>query len=106
MHGESSSPAANRYAVSPAIATQADPSSRGSLPYAGFWKRAVAYVIDYFIVMFLAGICMAAVAGGSHGKPSPATPLLAWLAVSFYYVVFESSSMQATPGKRAMDLKV
>src|SRR3569833_269233 len=33
MHGESSSPAANRYAVSPAIATQADPSSRGSLPY-------------------------------------------------------------------------
>ena len=106
MHGESSSPTANRYAVSPAIATQADYSSRGPLPYAGFWKRAVAYIIDYFIVMFLVGICITVVAGGSHGKPSPLTPLLAWIAVGFYYVIFESSSMQATPGKRAMDLKV
>jgi uncharacterized RDD family membrane protein YckC/Tfp pilus assembly major pilin PilA len=107
MHGESSSPRAdNRYAVSPAIATQADHSSSGPLPYAGFWKRTVAYVIDYFLVMFLIGASMAVVAGASHGKPSPLTPLFAWLAVGLYYVFFESSSMQATLGKRAMDLKV
>jgi uncharacterized RDD family membrane protein YckC/Tfp pilus assembly major pilin PilA len=106
MHGESSSPTANRYAVSPAIATQADYSSRGSLPYAGFWKRAVAYVIDYFIAMILVGIATAVIAVGSHGKPNPLLPLLAWIAVGFYYVIFESSSLQATPGKLAMDLKV
>lgn len=107
MHGESSSPRAdNRYAVSPAIATQADHSSSGPLPYAGFWKRAVAYVIDYIIAMFLVGISIAVVSGASHGKPSPLTPYFAWIAVGLYYVFFESSSMQATPGKRAMDLKV
>jgi uncharacterized RDD family membrane protein YckC/Tfp pilus assembly major pilin PilA len=107
MHGESSSASAdNRYAVSPAIATQADYSGSGALPYAGFWKRAVAYVIDYFIAMFLVGVSIAVVAGTNHGKTSPLTSLLAWLAVSLYYVLFESSSMQATPGKRAMDLKV
>jgi uncharacterized RDD family membrane protein YckC/Tfp pilus assembly major pilin PilA len=107
MHGESpASPTGNRYAVSPAIASQSDSSASGPLPYAGFWKRAVAYVIDYFIALFLVGVSLAVIAGASHGKPIPLAPLFAWLAIGLYYVFFESSPMQATPGKRAMDLKV
>jgi uncharacterized RDD family membrane protein YckC/Tfp pilus assembly major pilin PilA len=109
MHGESSTssprPTDNRYAVSPATATQADRGGHrpdGTMPYAGFWKRAVAYVIDYIIVGVLVQIISLALPKG-HGVGSTlAVALLGCL----YYPLQESSSAQATLGKRALGLKV
>ncbi len=106
MHGESSSPSANRYAVSPAIATQADYSGSGSLPYAGFWRRAGAYVIDYMLVAVVFSIFSRAFAGPSHPQTSGLTSLCLLIAGCLYYVLLESSSMQATLGKRAVGIKV
>ena len=102
MHGESpASPNDNRYAVSPATATQADVRSGGPVPYAGFWKRAGAYVIDYIIVMVLIEI-----AGRVLVPKAGLSMLVLAVAGCLYYVLMESSSLQATLGKRALDLKV
>lgn len=107
MHGESSSPRANnRYAVSPAIATQADYSGSGSIPYAGFWRRAGAYVIDYILVAFVFSIFSRAFAGPNHPQTSGLISLCLLIAGCLYYVLLESSSMQATLGKRAVGIKV
>jgi len=111
MHGESSTRSTdNPYAVSAAAATQAEYRSVGSIPYAGFWRRAFAYLIDYIIVMILVRVViMAGAAALPHsGGPGPAGLLLlvAVVASVLYYAMLESSSMQATLGKKALDLKV
>ena len=107
MHGERSSASAhNRYAVSPAIATQADHSSGGPLPYAGFWRRAGAYVIDYLLVAFVFTIFGRAFTGPSHPTTGGLASLALLIAGCLYYVLLESSSMQATLGKRAVGIKV
>jgi uncharacterized RDD family membrane protein YckC/Tfp pilus assembly major pilin PilA len=107
MHGERSSASAhNRYAVSPAIATQADHSSGGPLPYAGFWRRAGAYVIDYVLVAVVFTIFGKAFTGPSHPSTSGLASLALLIGGCLYYVLLESSSMQATLGKRAVGIKV
>jgi uncharacterized RDD family membrane protein YckC/Tfp pilus assembly major pilin PilA len=107
MHGERSSASAhNRYAVSPAIATQADHSSGGPLPYAGFWRRAGAYVIDYVLVAVVFTVFGKAFTGPSHPSTSGLASLALLIAGCLYYVLLESSSMQATLGKRAVGIKV
>lgn len=110
MHGESAPrPNDNRYAVSPATATQAEYRTDGSIPYAGFWKRAGAYVIDYIIVGILVRVVVMALFG-ARGAPGAGYAGFALLAAAvcgvLYYAVLESSSMQATLGKKALDLKV
>src|SRR5882757_82226 len=103
MHGESSPRASdNRYAVSPATATQSDHRSDGPLPYAGFWKRAGAYVIDYILVAVLMQIA-AMMIGPKGALFKIVFSVVGW---TLYYAVLESSSMQATLGKKALDLKV
>jgi uncharacterized RDD family membrane protein YckC/Tfp pilus assembly major pilin PilA len=107
MHGESpASPNDNRYAVSPAIATQADYPSNGSIPYAGFWKRAGAYIIDYIIIAFVGQIFALGFGGPAHQSTNSLFLLIYAVAGCLYYALFESSEMQATPGKRAVGLKV
>ena len=107
MHGESpASPNDNRYAVSPATATQADYPSNGSVPYAGFWKRAGAYVIDYIIVAFVGQVFAMGFGGPAHPGTNSLFVLIYIIATCLYYALFESSEMQATPGKRAVGLKV
>jgi len=102
MHGESpASPSDNRYAVSPATASQAEYRSNGSIPYAGFWRRAGAYIIDSIIIVV--GQFFAMSFGGST---HPLFVLIYTVAAFLYYALFESSQMQATPGKRAVGLKV
>ena len=89
------------------------------LRYAGFWLRAVAYLIDtVFISVVLA------LAGSFDSKafiifPDPSdasrlplpqlTPIAIALTIPIvwlYYVLFETSAWQATPGKRALRLYV
>lgn len=74
--------------------------------YAGFWRRFAAYAIDYALVFLAsAGLAIAAfLAGLSDRTPSL---LVATLVVYFCYcALLESSSWQATIGKRALRLKV
>jgi uncharacterized RDD family membrane protein YckC/Tfp pilus assembly major pilin PilA len=107
MHGENpASPSDNRYAVSPATASQAEYRSNGSIPYAGFWKRAGAYIIDYIIVAFVGRVFALGFAGPAHPSTAPLFMFLYLIAACLYYALFESSQMQATPGKRAVGLKV
>ena len=88
--------------------------------YAGFWLRAVAYLVDTIILAF----AFAAVASvhpssflivhGSYLNEPPTmfpqlTPLALGVAILMqwlYYAVYESSAWQATPGKRAIRLYV
>jgi uncharacterized RDD family membrane protein YckC len=76
--------------------------------YAGFWRRFAAYAIDYLVVL-LGGIVLGAlviragiVADGTEGR------FTFWLLLGYcaYYALLESSSWQATLGKRAMGIKV
>ncbi len=72
--------------------------------HAGFWLRVVAYLLDSLVALVVLCLPLALVAfvfdnsslvmlGGLAG---------AWL----YFALFESSSLQATPGKLALGLRV
>lgn len=65
------------------------------MSYAGFWKRFAAVLLDFAVLL----IPMIAL---NWAIPYVGSLLLA----VFYYPVFESSSLQATPGKYWMGLKV
>ena len=76
--------------------------------YAGFWIRAVALVIDHVLILFLVEIARrimipfvhsGALLGEISGSVLVAIP---WL----YHGLFESSSWQATVGKKALSLQV
>jgi uncharacterized RDD family membrane protein YckC len=86
--------------------------------HAGFWRRVVAYIIDWFIMMpvlfamelFWVFRPMMALARGSDA-PLPAGHillfyLLAILIPWLYYAICEASKWQATPGKLALGLRV
>jgi uncharacterized RDD family membrane protein YckC/Tfp pilus assembly major pilin PilA len=70
--------------------------------YASFWQRLGGLVIDYLIVAIGLSILAAILI--------PAAPdfggLLVLIAAVAYYVGFESSPLQGTPGKLAMSIKV
>lgn len=65
------------------------------MTYAGFWRRFAAVMIDALIT-FIPGYLFSKVIpyGGE------------FLAIILYYPAFESSSIQATPGKYIMGMKV
>jgi uncharacterized RDD family membrane protein YckC len=84
-----------------------------SVNYAGFWRRAGAYLIDAVILSAVTQIL--SVVTGIDGNPPPnvvPTPeeilmtfiyiAIAWL----YFALLESSSKQATVGKMAIGLIV
>lgn len=87
--------------------------------YAGFWRRAVALFIDMFIFNILIGILavifitafdgMGAATGQQEvfdGIGAGGFLLLVFVGPYIWFAAFESSSWQATPGKRALSLKV
>jgi len=90
------------------------------LPYAGFWRRLAAFLIDN-IILGIVGVVVGIVVGiviyfiydveeyNSGGVRILSTIisfvlscLLSWL----YYAFMESSSLQATPGKMALRIIV
>lgn len=80
--------------------------------YAGFWIRVGAYLIDFLIMLiplviieFLLGDGMATFNGTSTSFWTTADTLTTILGIA-YFVYFESSPMQATPGKKALGLIV
>ena len=96
--------------------------------YAGFWIRTIASLIDRFILSLIFGLIASIRPTQFLIFPDPNTPappdaklpeflsslphltssgfLVLLLTMGIYYVVFESSSWQATPGKRVLRLYV
>lgn len=80
------------------------------MQYGGFWKRVVAYIID-LIPLAIVGAFLAVSSGQDLLDPAAApgfgfTDLIGLLIGIAYFVGFESSSWQATPGKRAIGMIV
>lgn len=80
--------------------------------YAGFWRRLAALIIDNVLLNVLSFVVMAAVGYDFAGRTQPdiAKLLLALCVLMVIYFLygplFESSPMQATPGKMALGIKV
>jgi uncharacterized RDD family membrane protein YckC len=113
----------------PTYSPPAAPVAYGGVAYAGFWLRFVAYLIDGFIagiafvilliplfVLTGAGAALSRISSGEDISDDVA-PFLAFgfiagfvgilLLVSWlYYALSESSSWQATIGKKLLNLKV
>jgi uncharacterized RDD family membrane protein YckC len=78
--------------------------------YGGFWKRVLAYIID-LIPLGIIGVVLGVATGQDLANPEAMPNLgfnnLAGLLVGVaYFAGFESSSWQATPGKRVLGMIV
>jgi uncharacterized RDD family membrane protein YckC len=94
--------------------------ARRQVVYAGFWLRAVAYLLDLVLVTMIAyaAIYVPLVARGSIPTDKPwfllteksrqifAIELLVQMICWLYFASFESSAWQATPGKKMLGLVV
>jgi uncharacterized RDD family membrane protein YckC len=102
----------------PRILPEPEPS-QAAPQYAGFWLRAAAFVIDTFLCSLLFSIAASFIPYPLIVLPLPGPPslsnipqltsqglLLMFSSMWLYYALFESSSWQATPGKRALKLYV
>lgn len=101
-------------AATPQAAASAAAPARDAR-YAGFWRRVAASVLDSFILaalnlvlMFIAVLALMQV-GLAEDDGSPAVALIylggyaiAWL----YFAITHSGAHQASPGKRALGIKV
>jgi uncharacterized RDD family membrane protein YckC len=83
------------------------------MEYAGFWRRLVAYLIDYliigagaFAVGFLIGIGAGVAGADVKGGWLVAIYVITIAGYYLYYAFMESSANQATVGKIALGLKV
>jgi uncharacterized RDD family membrane protein YckC/Tfp pilus assembly major pilin PilA len=76
--------------------------------YAGFWRRAAAYIIDYIVLFIAVAVGFAAIA--SSGVPPERAATLNMLVVYGLYWLYRagmhSSGFQATVGKLALGIKV
>jgi len=91
-----------------AIAARSVPSPPAAgitSPYSNFWRRAAAFLIDIFILLFIY-VLILAFASGPNKTASPIAPLLFFVAVWVYFAGMESSKLQATIGKLALGIKV
>jgi uncharacterized RDD family membrane protein YckC/Tfp pilus assembly protein PilE len=108
----------NPYQSPEASGTPSQYRASSDVVYAGFWRRVAARVLDHFIVFIPIYILTLVVVGGVAGltrvESGDAAPalllstvyLLPLLANFFYFSLMESSSWQATLGKRALGIKV
>ena len=93
----------------------------GPVRYAGFWIRAAAYLIDYVIVNVIViavsgviGLIIGLIVGGlaaQHGEQATVPEsigvvgaIAGLIIVLVYYIRFNSSGWQATPGKRMLGI--
>ena len=94
------------------------------MAYAGFWRRFGAYIVDSIILTIVLGIVFFvlglvgvpivetaeyAAEGGEMSADfglSPVAAIILFLVSVLYFPVLECSSLQATPGKLALGIKV
>ncbi len=96
-------------------------ATRQPVAYAGFWLRALAYLLDSFLLGFVLGAVFRPILSNnqvgsslqdlwkfymSGTRQATAFVLLIQLANWLYFASFESSPWQATPGKKLLSLKV
>jgi len=86
--------------------------------YAGFWRRLAAYIIDSIVALIaaytvaLAGALLIGLPGGERFEGPALTIAVTWIIASYlivpwlYWVLMESSSVQATLGKKALGIVV
>lgn len=86
--------------------------------YAGFWKRAGAFALDYIVILgYLLGLFLLALLANilfsanqwlfaDRFRAQFVAFLLVTLPVTLYFAVFESSPRQGTWGKQRLKLKV
>lgn len=86
--------------------------------YAGFWKRAGAFALDYILILgYLVGIALLSLLVNTFFGTSQwlfadrvraqfVAFLIVTLPVTLYFAISESSPSQATWGKRRLKLKV
>jgi uncharacterized RDD family membrane protein YckC len=82
-------------------------AAEGRAAYAGFWRRFAAYVVDY-IVVFAGSAALVLIASVTGLLPDGAPQWSAIVLAGYflYCTLLESSSSQATLGKRALGLTV
>ena len=73
-------------------------------PYAGFWRRLLAYAIDAILLGAITTPLFMLLL--SRGVGEQAANLLTIVISWMYFAVFESSDWQATPGKKLLGLVV
>jgi uncharacterized RDD family membrane protein YckC len=84
----------------------------GASIHAGFWRRSAAFVVDSVVTNIVTFGIDYAVKRGAHSEaPDDLTGIWTTLPVSLifvwlYYALQESSTIQATLGKRALGIKV
>ncbi|WP_444995929.1 RDD family protein [Aliikangiella sp. IMCC44359] len=105
----------------PPSSHQAPPMVSGFI-YAGFWKRFIAYIVDVIIIYIIIGVLAAVLFGSFFGDTNNSQSMINNPAALFssaaliyfgvyllwwlYYAIQESSSAQATLGKRLLGIKV
>jgi uncharacterized RDD family membrane protein YckC len=82
------------------------PSTASSLTYAGFWDRVRALFLDGLILFLFTEINRYWIWFGDFWTKESGIDLLYLIVVCVYFSAFESSGWQATPGKKAMGIKV
>lgn len=103
-------------APAPVPAADPRPDQPGFAGYAGFWRRLAAYLLDYVIfvaavfVLFFFLVLAAMVVTGGKEPDEEALGLVGYLVTIpgfwLYFALSESSSWQATLGKKALGIKV
>lgn len=74
--------------------------------YAGFWARFFAFLIDAIVLLIPTGIVVYLIDGHFFGENSGWANLARIVIVWLYYSLQESGPLQATFGKRMLDIKV
>jgi uncharacterized RDD family membrane protein YckC len=87
---------------------EAAPVVKTEVLFAGFWRRVLAYLIDFTVVVGVQAAISAAVVVASNGdlqtiaNIAPVCSLIAWA----YFALMESSPARGTLGKIALNLFV
>ena len=81
--------------------------------YAGFWNRVLAGIIDLiilagggFFIGYVLGVSFVISGDESLIDNDSLWDLLGWIITFLYYVLFQSSSKQGTPGMMALNIKI
>lgn len=112
--GNAAAVAATPATGSSSTARASEPRAVGDLPtnaeapflHAGFWRRAAAYLIDFCIIVLPLGLLDVMIFAPFHPDNRLKLNIFNLLLMWPYWAIIESSSWQATPGKRLMGLSV
>jgi uncharacterized RDD family membrane protein YckC len=78
-----------------------------SPPYAGFWRRVAAWILDYIILIVIMMVLAVPLSlAGKTQQVAPLVLLMYGLVPWLYFAISESSSAQGTLGKAAAGIRV